>query len=98
VEGKEMKKQNPFLNASKIAHGVTERKMEQDELYERAEFLAQTEKHFSVSNIQRNLLIGYNRAQRLMDLLEANGVIESYDPGLGGVGYRLVTTNVELRG
>jgi len=64
--------------------------MERDELYERAEFLAQTEKYFCVSNIQRNLLIGYNRAQHLMDLLEANGVIESYDPGLGGVGYRLV--------
>lgn len=66
--------------------------MERDELYERAEFLAQTDKHFSVSTIQRNLIIGYNRARRLMDLLEENGVVESYDPGLGGIGYRLIVS------
>jgi len=64
--------------------------MEQDELYTRAKFLAQTEKHFCISNIQRNLMIGYNRAKRLMDELEKNGVVQSYDTGLGGIGYKLI--------
>lgn len=71
--------------------------MEQDELYSRAEFLAQTEKYFCVSNIQRNLMIGYNRAKRLMDKLVENKIVEQYETE-HGIGYKRVTHNLKLRG
>ena len=49
-----------------------------DDLYEEAKDIVQNSKYASTSYLQRKLRIGYNRAARLMDELEENGVISSY--------------------
>ncbi len=49
-----------------------------DELYEDAKQLIINTKYASTSFLQRKLRIGYNRAARIMDDLEANGVISEY--------------------
>ena len=59
-----------------------------DELYSDAEKLVKTSERICISNIQRKLLIGYNRASRLMDALIENGVVEG-STGEFGVTYRL---------
>ncbi|MFH1183162.1 MAG: DNA translocase FtsK 4TM domain-containing protein [Candidatus Moraniibacteriota bacterium] len=48
-----------------------------DELYEEAKNIVSKEKRASTSLLQRHLRIGYSRAARIMDILEANGVIGS---------------------
>ena len=47
----------------------------EDELYEEARSIVTKEKRASTSLLQRHLRIGYSRAARIMDLLEANGII-----------------------
>lgn len=49
-----------------------------DDLYEEAKKIVQNTKYASTSYLQRKLRIGYNRAARLMDELEENGIISSY--------------------
>jgi DNA segregation ATPase FtsK/SpoIIIE, S-DNA-T family len=53
-------------------------KSNQDELYEDAKQLIINSKYASTSYLQRKLRIGYNRAARIMDELESNGVISEY--------------------
>ncbi len=48
-----------------------------DELYDRAVALIARERKASTSFIQRHLQIGYNRAARIMDQMEAEGVVSS---------------------
>jgi len=62
-----------------------------DPLYDKAKALMLSSSHPCISNIQRGLLIGYNRAARLMESLVEDGVIEKFDTGLGGIGYRVAT-------
>ena len=47
----------------------------QDELYEAALKIVQTEKKASTSFLQRNFQIGYNKAARVMEALEQRGVV-----------------------
>tara|TARA_Y100000590_G_scaffold46845_2_gene49599 strand:- start:848 stop:2941 length:2094 start_codon:yes stop_codon:yes gene_type:complete len=47
----------------------------QDELYKTALEIVKTEKKASTSFLQRKLQIGYNRAARIIDMMEANGEI-----------------------
>jgi len=47
----------------------------QDELYEAALKIIQTEKKASTSFLQRKLQIGYNRAARIIDQMENNGIV-----------------------
>ena len=47
----------------------------QDELYETALKIIKTEKKASTSFLQRKLQIGYNRAARIIDMMEENGVV-----------------------
>tara|TARA_A100001015_G_scaffold88136_1_gene98089 strand:- start:4942 stop:7143 length:2202 start_codon:yes stop_codon:yes gene_type:complete len=49
-----------------------------DELYEDAKQLIISTKYASTSYLQRKLRIGYNRAARIMDELETQGVISEY--------------------
>lgn len=49
-----------------------------DELFEDAKQLIINTKYASTSYLQRKLRIGYNRAARIMDELEAQGVISEY--------------------
>ena len=46
-----------------------------DELYETALKIVQTEKKASTSFLQRKLQIGYNRAARIIDQMESNGIV-----------------------
>ena len=48
---------------------------EEDPLYEEAKNIVVREKRASTSLLQRHLRLGYSRAARIMDLLEANGII-----------------------
>ena len=47
----------------------------QDELYERALEIVKSEGKASTSFLQRKLQIGYNRAARIIDMMEANGEV-----------------------
>jgi len=47
----------------------------QDELYETALKIIKTEKKASTSFLQRKLQIGYNRAARIIDQMENNGIV-----------------------
>ena len=47
----------------------------QDELYEAALEIVKTEKKASTSFLQRKLQIGYNRAARIIDMMEINGEV-----------------------
>jgi S-DNA-T family DNA segregation ATPase FtsK/SpoIIIE len=48
-------------------------------MFEEALRLVVRERQASVSFLQRRLKVGYSRAARLMDLLEAAGVVSPYD-------------------
>ncbi len=52
-----------------------EQKESEDELYPDAKWFVIEEQRASASLLQRQFRIGYNRAARLVDDLEANGVI-----------------------
>ena len=48
---------------------------EKDELYQAALDIIKSEGKASTSFLQRKLQIGYNRAARIIDMMEANGVV-----------------------
>ena len=48
-----------------------------DELYEEAREIVRNERKSSISHIQRRLQIGYNRAARIVEQLEAMGVLSA---------------------
>ena len=48
---------------------------EQDELYQTAIEIIKTEGKASTSFLQRKLQIGYNRAARIIDMMEAEGIV-----------------------
>lgn len=53
---------------------------EQDELFEQAVLIVTESKKTSVSNLQRRLKIGYNRAARLVEDMEAKGILSPVQP------------------
>ncbi len=50
---------------------------EQDELYDQAVAFVTTSRRASISSVQRQLRIGYNRAARLVEEMEAAGVVSA---------------------
>lgn len=58
---------------------VTEDQEPQDELYEQAVQIVLEAKQASVSLLQRRMRVGYTRAARLIDSMEARGVIGPYE-------------------
>ncbi len=52
-----------------------ERAAERDEMYLKAIEIGEAAGEVSISSIQRRLKIGYNRAARIMDLMEEDGLV-----------------------
>ena len=55
--------------------GSKQNQDERDELYDRALEIIRSEGKASTSFLQRKLQIGYNRAARIIDMMEVNGVV-----------------------
>ena len=55
--------------------GDSQNQGEKDELYEQALDIIRTEGKASTSFLQRKLQIGYNRAARIIDMMEADGIV-----------------------
>ncbi len=66
-----------------------------DPLYDKAALVAKNSPRLCVANLQRTLAIGYNRAYRLMETMVGEGLVERFDTGFGGVGYRLAATRTK---
>lgn len=64
-----------MMNLEEEAPSESNNDYPQDELYEEAKALVVEMQTASVSLLQRRFRIGYNRAARLVDELEANGVV-----------------------
>ncbi|MNP33570.1 DNA translocase SpoIIIE [compost metagenome] len=58
---------------------IAEDQEPQDELYEQAVTIVLEAKQASVSLLQRRMRVGYTRAARLIDSMEARGVIGPYE-------------------
>ena len=54
---------------------------EKDELYDEASRIVVNSGQVSISYLQRKLRIGFSRAARLVDMMEADGLVS---PGAGG--------------
>ena len=62
-----------FVDEKEI--GDSQQQGDRDELYEQALDIIRSEGKASTSFLQRKLQIGYNRAARIIDMMEANGVV-----------------------
>ena len=56
----------------------TQRSMEKDELYDEAVRVVLETRQASVSVLQRKLRLGYGRAARIIDMMEEEGIVGSY--------------------
>ena len=63
-----------FADEKEISQNFLENE-NQDELYDRALEIVKSEGKASTSFLQRKLQIGYNRAARIIDMMEANGEV-----------------------
>ena len=63
-----------FADEKEVGENLTDNK-NQDELYNKALDLIKSEGKASTSFLQRKLQIGYNRAARIVDMMEANGEV-----------------------
>ena len=63
-----------FADEKEIGQNLLDNK-NQDELYNTALELIKSEGKASTSFLQRKLQIGYNRAARIIDMMEANGIV-----------------------
>ena len=63
-----------FVDEKESSSGTSE-KENLDELYNTALEIVKSERKASTSFLQRKLQIGYNRAARIVDQMEANGEV-----------------------
>ena len=63
-----------FADEKEVGETITDNE-NQDELYNKALDLIKSEGKASTSFLQRKLQIGYNRAARIIDMMEANGEV-----------------------
>jgi recombination associated protein RdgC len=65
------------IDASCAMVGYREDSEEQDELYDSVVAFVKEERLGSVTAIQRKFKLGYNRASRIVEMMEANGVVSA---------------------
>ena len=63
-----------FADEKEISENLSD-KSEKDELYQTAVDIIKSEGKASTSFLQRKLQIGYNRAARIIDMMEAEGIV-----------------------
>lgn len=56
-----------------------------DDIYENAQQIIITNNRASISLLQRKLIIGYNRAARLMERMEEDGIVSKPDHNGGRI-------------
>jgi S-DNA-T family DNA segregation ATPase FtsK/SpoIIIE len=81
-----LKKQQPPVYQEEILHalpleGEQGREEEYDEKYDEAVALVKETRQASISMIQRRLRVGYNRAARMIEMMERDGVVSSAEAG-----------------
>ena len=69
----------PEILESRKATGVPEAEDMEDEMYDQAMACVVEEQQASISMVQRRLRIGYNRAARLIDRMEKEGIVGPAD-------------------
>ncbi|MDR1034627.1 MAG: DNA translocase FtsK 4TM domain-containing protein [Holosporales bacterium] len=57
----------------------SEKNQNEDQMYQKAVEIVTTDKKVSISYLQRRLQIGYNRAARIVEELEGNGIVSAPD-------------------
>ena len=78
-QGKPMFDESITAEDEKSAAGSLE--FEKDDLYDEAARIVVSSGQASISYLQRKLRIGFSRAARLVDMMEAEGLVS---PGVGG--------------
>jgi DNA segregation ATPase FtsK/SpoIIIE, S-DNA-T family len=63
----------------KKRNGMSGSSSERDDLFEEAAYLVVRHQQGSVSLVQRRLKVGYSRAARIIDELEAVGIVGPFD-------------------
>lgn len=66
-------------DAGEFSAGFDAESSDKDELYDEAVFIVTKSRKASISNIQRRLKIGYNRAARLIEMMEEQGIVSSME-------------------
>nr|MDQ2972847.1 cell division protein FtsK [Pseudomonadota bacterium] len=66
-----------IVNESGLPEDASEGEGDFDELYDRAVHLVTTTRRASISGVQRHLRVGYNRAARLIEMMEQQGIVSA---------------------
>lgn len=72
-----------FMQKEIEIKGDTDVEVERDELYSRAVEIVTTTGQASISMIQRRLRVGYNRAARMIEMMEEDGIVSPPDGSKG---------------
>ena len=75
VSESEIEKVNSFLRSQGEPNYIDEITITKDELYKKAVDIIKSEGKASTSFLQRKLQIGYNRAARIMETMEKEGIV-----------------------